>query len=166
MIVFYTDYLTRWMLGEFAAGLALGSLVVIGAFFVQTGTFTPGIIYASIPPGLLTSLLLFLNEFPDVEADRLGGRKHMVIVLGKKSASFVYAALMLAVYLVLILSVATGKIPVAELLGLLTFPVAAMAAYRAIHYHDDLEKLVPALGMNVVVVLATDFLMALGFVIG
>ena len=164
--VFYTDYLTKLMLGEFASGITLGSLVVIGTYYVQTGTFTYGIICASIPPGLLTMGLLFLNEFPDVEADRYGGRKHLVIVLGRKKAAYVYVILLLAVYSVIILSAFTGTNPKGLLLGLLTLPFATAASYRTVRYHEDFNMMVPALGMNVIVVLATDFLMALGYVIG
>ena len=109
-VVFYTDYITRWMLGELVSGITLGSLVVIGAYFVQTGTVTPGIIYSSIPPGLLTVELLFLNEFPDVEADSCGGRKHLVIILGKKRAAYLYAFLLFLVYSALILGVVKGMI--------------------------------------------------------
>jgi len=87
VMVFYTDYLTKWMLGELASGITLGSLVVIGAYYVQTGFVAPAAVWASISPGILTLLLLLLNEFPDTEADRTGGRRHLVIVLGKKRAA-------------------------------------------------------------------------------
>ena len=166
VIVFYTDYLTRWMLGELASGLTLGSFVVIGAYFVQTGSITSGIIWISIPPGLLTTILLLLNEFPDVEADRLGGRKHLVIILGKKSAALLYAALLMVVYSVLIFCTVVGETPKAILLSFLAIPFAVIAAYRVICYPNDPEIMISALGMNVIVVLATDFLIALGFMIG
>ena len=86
-IVFYTEGLARIMLGELFAGLSLGSLVVVGTYIAMTAT--PGqelgdllsavVIMVSIPPGILTSLLLLINEFPDVEADKAGGRLHLVI---------------------------------------------------------------------------------------
>ena len=164
--VFYTDYLTKWMLGEVTSGIALGSLVVIGAYYVQTVTVSPSIVWASVPPGLLTMELLFLNEFPDVDADRHGGRLNMVIALGKKRAAIGYAVIIAAVYVSLALSVLTGNAPWTLLIGLLTLPLAIMAVYRAIRYPDNRERFMPALGMNVIVVLATDALMALGYVLG
>ena len=74
--VFYTDYLAKLIIGELAAGITLGSFVVIGTYFVQTGEITSGIIWASVSPGILTMLLLLLNEFPDIEADRAGGFRY------------------------------------------------------------------------------------------
>ncbi len=52
---------------------------------------TPDIIYISLVPGILTALLLFLNEFPDAEADRQGGRRHLVIFFGRKKSAVIYA---------------------------------------------------------------------------
>ena len=89
----------------------------------------------------------------------------MVIMLGKKRAAFVYGVLLLIVYSVLILGTITGKMPKTELISFLTLPLAVTAAYRAVRYADDSGRIIPVLGMNVIVVLATDFLMALGFVI-
>lgn len=165
-IVFYTDYLTRWSFGEVASGVTLGSFVVIGAYYVQTMSINSAIVWASIPPGILTMLLLFLNEFPDTEADRAGGRRHLVIILGKTYASILYAALLVTVYAVLAAGVLREALPGAVILGLLTFPVALGAGYRAIRYANNSSLIVSALGLNVVVVLVTDFLIALGFVIG
>ena len=164
-IVFYTDIFAKWVLGELMAGVALGSFVVIGAYYVQTGVVNSMIIWTSISPGILTTLLLFLNEFPDVEADLTGGRRHMVIMLGRHYASYVYASLLMAVYLIIVAGVVLGSLPAALLIGLLTLPVAAAAAVKAVRHAENIEKLVPALGMNVMVVLATDFLLAVGFVI-
>ena len=164
--VSYTEYLARWTLGELASGIALGSLVVLGAFYVQTGVFTPAVIWASVPAGLLTFLLLFLNEFPDADADRAGGRRHLVIVLGKPRAAALYAVLLLGVYLSIIAGVFVGGMPRWTLLGLLTFPLAARVTLLTIRHHLDTPRLIPAQGMNVMVVLATDFLLAAGFLAG
>lgn len=164
--VFYSDYLTRCTFGEISSGITLGSMVVAGAYYVQTGTITPGIIWASIPPGMLTALLLFLNEFPDADADRTGGRRHLVIVLGKSRAAILYVLSLLVMYLILIAGILIGKTPAGTILGLLTSPLALMAAYRALRYHSDTPRLIPALGINVIIVLGTDFLMAIGFIIG
>lgn len=162
----YTEYLSRWTLGELASGIALGSLVVLGAFYVQTGTFTSTAIWMSVPAGLLTFLLLFLNEFPDTEADLAGGRRHLVIVLGKSRAAVLYVILLIGVYLSIIAGVFFGGMPRWTLLGLLVFPLAVRVALLTLRFHRDTPRLIPVLGMNVVVVLATDFLVAAGFVAG
>ncbi|MBT4484307.1 MAG: UbiA family prenyltransferase, partial [Candidatus Latescibacteria bacterium] len=136
-----------------------------GAYFVQTGTITPGIIWASISPGLLTMLLLLLNEFPDADADQYGGRRHMVIVFGKRVSGVIYAVLLLIVFLTPVFGAVTGKMPGGILLCLLTLPLAVYTSYLVLRYGNETPKLIPALGMNVIVVLATDFLMSVGYFI-
>lgn len=160
--VFYTSHLARWSIGELAAGLSLGTFVVLGTYYVLTSTLTVPVIILSIPPGLLTAQLLFLNEFPDAMADAAGGRKHLVILLGKKRAAVLYAAIMALVYLVIVVGAASRVLPMWTLLGLVTLPLAAKATLTALKHHSDHQRLIPALGANVMTVLGTDLALAVG----
>ncbi len=164
-MVFYTDYFAKLLIGELIAGITLGSFVVIGSYFVQTGEISTGILLASISPGILTSLLLLLNEFPDAEADLAGGRRHIVIVAGKRVSGFIYTFMLLIVFLVISFGIVLGSLPVTMFISFLTFPLAVIAAYRVLKYGSNTPKLIPALGMNIIIVLATDFLMAVGYLI-
>lgn len=171
-IVFYTPLLARFLLGELFAGLALGSLVVIGAYIAISGL--PGqslfsivpleVWLISIPPGILTSLLLLLNEFPDMEADKAGGRKHLVIKYGKEIAAKLYAAGMLLTFLTIILLPLLGISSFWLYLALIPLPVALKASATTLQHGNDMVKLMPALGMNVMVVLGTDLLIALSVI--
>ncbi|NOZ77236.1 MAG: prenyltransferase [Euryarchaeota archaeon] len=165
-VYFYNTHLSKLMLGEVFAGLGLGTLPVMGAYFVQTGFFSLEALIAAIPPGILTHHLLLLNEFPDAEADRIGGRRHMVILLGKKRAGQVYAVLLLFMYLWIIGAVGAGYMPVFALLALLTLPMARTAVRGALYDYDDPQKFIPAQGANVMVNLLTQILLAAGFLIG
>jgi 1,4-dihydroxy-2-naphthoate octaprenyltransferase len=163
--VFYTSHLARWVLGELAAGICLGSFVVLGTYYAQTGNLTSAVAWLSVPPGILTALLLFLNEFPDVEADRMGGRRHLVITLGWKRAAMVYTAALASSYLILIVGVILGLFPATVLLALLTLPLAFKAASTALRHGGEFEKMIPALGANVGLVLGTDLLIAVAYFI-
>ncbi len=162
---FYTSHIARLPVAELFAGLGLGSLPVIGTYVVQTGHYSPEVIVASITPGLLTANLLFLNEFPDYEADIGGGRRHLVITLGKKKASVVYAVLTGMVYLGVIVPVALKVMPVAGLVALISLPAAIQAVRVTMKYYDDSPALISALKANVIVVLGTDILLAAGYFI-
>ena len=89
----YTPLLTRMGWPEWAPGVGLGALPVLGAYFVQTAGYTLPAVIASIPSGILVHNLLLLNEFPDAEADKKAGRKTLPITMGKKKAGIVYSAL-------------------------------------------------------------------------
>ncbi len=161
--VFYTSHLARYALGELFAGLCLGSLVVVGTCLAVAGEVSVTAVLASVPPGILTALLLFLNEFPDLEADRAGGRRHLLILLGRKKAAWVYTAALALCYLYILTGVLAGPFPPLALVALLTAPLALKAAAITLRHHDDFEALIPAQGANVGVVLMTDLLLALAF---
>ena len=167
-IVAYTPLLTKFMLGELFSGLTLGTLVVLGTFIALTAR--PGqpfvsllpfeVIMISIPPGILTSLLLLLNQFPDAEADKKGGRKHLVIKLGAQKAAYVYTAGVVATFVIILMLPLTGVSSYWLYLGLLPLPFVIKATATALQFNNNMEKLVPALGANIVTVLLTDALLA------
>jgi 1,4-dihydroxy-2-naphthoate octaprenyltransferase len=167
-IVFYTTLLAKIKLGELFAGLTLGTFVVLGSYVVMTAQpgmaitelFPKDVLLISIPPGILTSLLLLINEFPDVEADKRGGRNHLVIWLGHKKAALVYGAGMIATFGVIIGAALFNIVSPWFMVALIPLPFAFKATMGAIKHGNDTPKLVPALGMNVITVLGTDMLIA------
>ena len=163
-IILYTPLALRMGYPEWSAGLGLGILPVLGAYFVHTGTYTISALIASIPSGILVHNLLLLNEFPDAEADITVKRRTLPIFIGKKRAAIFYSALTILVYLWIIGTVISRDMPVFTLLGLLTFPLAFKAIDGAFKY-DDITKLVPAMANNVFVVLLTQLLMVIGFIL-
>lgn len=162
-VVFYTTIFSKIMLGEIFAGLGLGFLPVIGAYFVQTDVYSPQILLAAVPSGILTFNLLFLNEFPDMEADKKVGKRNFVITLGKKNAAYLYAVLTLLVYTIITIGVFLKFMPIWAFLSFLTLPIAIKAIFGAIKKHSTVEEIIPSLGANVVVVLLTQALLALGY---
>jgi len=163
--VLYTPLITKLGFPEWAPGLGMGTLPVLGAFFIQTTAYTFPAVIAAIPSGILVHNLLLLNEFPDVEADSKAGRKTMPILIGKSKAWMVYSALTVVVYLWIIGWVIAGTMPVFSLIALLTLPFA-VKAIRGGRKHDDMNRLVPAMANNVQVVLLTQFLLGVGYILG
>jgi 1,4-dihydroxy-2-naphthoate octaprenyltransferase len=163
-VLLYTTHIKRWGLGEIACGLGLGTLPILGAYFVQSGTYTWEVVIAAIPSGILLHNALLLNEFPDVEADEKGGKKTLTIVMGKKKASLLYSMLLIAMYVWIAVWSIAGFMPIFALLGLLTLPLGVKAIKGARHY-DEESKLIPALGANLMVIIGTQALLAVGYII-
>jgi len=163
-ILLYTPFIlkTRWP--EWAPGVGMGALPVLGAYFVQTGDYALPAVIASIPSGILVHNLLLLNEFPDTEADSKAGRKTTPIVVGKAKASVFYSVMTALVYLWIIGGVVAGQMPPFTLIALLTLPLA-VKAIRGSRQHQDMTKLVPAMASNVMVVLLTQLLLGIGYIL-
>lgn len=165
VIYFYTSHLAKWLMGEFWAGLGLGMLPVLGTYFVQTGRYSLEAFVASLAPGFLTANLLFLNEFPDIEADKKGGRRNLVIALGPKNASRLYAGLIVLTYLSIVGGVIFKLMPPLTLIGFLSIFFAYKAVKITFKYYPDVQEMIPALKANVLTVLLTDAFLALGYLL-
>ncbi|MFC1987635.1 prenyltransferase [Chloroflexota bacterium] len=164
LIVLYTPLILKTGYPEWAPGLGLGILPVVGAYFVHTGVYTVAAFIASVPSGILVHNLLLLNEFPDVEADVSVKRRTLPIVIGKEKAGIVYSVLTGIVYLWVIGWVVVGQMPAFSLIALLTIPFAIKAIKGALK-PQNMDKLVPAMASNVMVVLLTQLLLGIGYIL-
>ena len=160
----YTPFVLKMSWPEWAAGVGLGTLPVLGVYYTQTATFTIAVLVASVPFGILVHNLLLLNEFPDVQADQTVNRKTLPIVLGKKRAGIIYSALTVIVYLWITGGVVIGILPVFSAVSLLTFPIATKAIQGALN-PEKLSNLIPAMANNVLVVLLTPLLLGVGYIL-
>lgn len=163
-IIFYTPVILKHNWPEWAPGIGLGTLPVLGAYFVQTGEYTLPAIIASIIPGILVHNLLLLNEFPDIDADATVNRKTLPIAIGPSKASIVYSVLTVMMYVWIIGAVIAGQMPAFTLIALLTLPAAVKAIKGARNYRDP-GKLIPGMANNILVVLLTQVLMGIGFIL-
>jgi 1,4-dihydroxy-2-naphthoate octaprenyltransferase len=163
VIVVYTSWIThKPLVSLIVTGLGFGLLMVTGTYYVLTGEFTWTIFFASLAPFCLGNDLLLLNQFPDVDVDQAVGRRNLPILIGKRRSSIIYALFLVATYLSIVIGVWLGHLPAASLLGLLTLPLAVMAAAGVYRYAEDLPNLLKYMGFNVLLNIVTPILMAIG----
>jgi 1,4-dihydroxy-2-naphthoate octaprenyltransferase len=152
-IYFYTPAFSHWYVGEIITGINFGPLMVLGGYFIMTGQYSYNALAAGVIPGILVGTLLFLNEFPDMEADKGVGRKNVVISLGLEKASRIYVALIAATYAWVLICIATSLLPITTLVTFITLPTALKATRGVLQDHGDIGKLIPAMGANVTLTL-------------
>ncbi|TYP57838.1 prenyltransferase [Thermosediminibacter litoriperuensis] len=129
--------------GEFAVGLTFGPLVLCGTYLVQTHNISLEAVLSSLILGLLIANVLWINQFPDYEADLRGQKRNWVVRMGKKKATTVFAALFIAAFaLSAVLAFIAGN-PF-FLLPLSAFPLARRAVDVARRYYDDIPRLIEA----------------------
>jgi 1,4-dihydroxy-2-naphthoate octaprenyltransferase len=138
----------------------------MGTDFVLTGSYTWTAFVASCVPFFLVNDLLLLNQFPDVEADRAVGRRHFPIVIGRRASSVVYILFLVLTYCTIAAGVIGGLLPKTCLLGMATILMAVPASIGAWRNADDIEKLGPAMAINVGINVLTPALVAVGLFIG
>jgi 1,4-dihydroxy-2-naphthoate octaprenyltransferase len=167
IIVAYTKWITKNpLLCLIAPGLGFGPLMVTGTDFVLSGSYSSTSLVASLVPFFLVSDLLLLNQFPDVEADRGVGRHHFPIALGKEASVKLYVAFLAGSYLAIIFGYIAGSLPLEGLLALGSILLAVPTARGVASFANDVPSLVPYMGRNVIVIVLTPVLLAIGLFIG
>jgi len=164
-IMLYSPFILKRPWPEWAAGAGLGLLPILGLYFVQTGVYTWQAVVAAIPSFFLVHNLLLLNEFPDTDADVKANRKTLPLTIGKNKAAMFYTVVAVAVYVWIFAWAMARVMPMWTLLALLTIPITIKAINGALHNNDP-SKLMPGMAANVITVLSTQFLLAVGYILG
>ena len=151
--------------GELVTGILTGPVIVCGAYYVQAQRVTPEIVWVSLPVGLLVSLILYVNEFPDYAADRAAGKRTIVVMLGRRRAVPGYIAIIVAVYLSILAGVLANLLPWPTLLAFLSLPLAYRGVQGIRRFYDEVPRLVPTCAITIQMHMVTALLFTLGYVI-
>jgi 1,4-dihydroxy-2-naphthoate octaprenyltransferase len=170
-LIFYTPVILKTPWPEWSPGLGLGILPILGFYFVQAGSYDWMVLVASVPSGILVHNLLLLNEFPDVEADRKGGRKTTPVLFGMDAAARLFRIATITVYGWIIAGVLAtyifGRVvmPVYCLIALLALPWA-VKAMRGARQYKHRARLISAMADNVTFILLNHVLLGVGLILG
>jgi 1,4-dihydroxy-2-naphthoate octaprenyltransferase len=107
-------------LGELFVVAFFGVGAVAGTVWLQAGQLSPAVILLGTAVGLPAAAVLMANNYRDLEADRMVGRRTLAIRLGTDGSRGAYAAMMLAPFPLLM-------IPAAPSFGWLALLAAPMA---------------------------------------
>jgi 1,4-dihydroxy-2-naphthoate octaprenyltransferase len=148
-VSFYSQKLSYMGLGEFIVGLNFGPLLVLGAYYIQTRTLAFEPLIAGTVLGIMTAGILYINEFPDMEADKSGGRIHLVARLGKRRAASYFKLLIGNAYFIITLGVILRLIHPFTLIVLITVPNAIKAIRILENNYQKINEIIPSMGMTV-----------------
>jgi len=145
IIATYNKILVKAGLGEISVW-AKGVLVFIGSVYTVTGSIPPEAVLVGMVYGGVSTLILYANFIPDVEADRSVGRRTIPAMLGKKAwIGYIAIAAILAI-LIATLPLLGALNPLA-LLALIPLALTPRVAEKLGSY-SKLEELTQALATN------------------
>ena len=117
-------------------------MIVLGTYFVQSSHITLEPIIAGVVSGILSSTILFVNSFPDFDADKKYGRKTLVILLGKQKAASALWIFPMIIHGIILASVIAGIFPMIALITFVTIPMAIKSGISLKTNYDDTSKMV------------------------
>jgi 1,4-dihydroxy-2-naphthoate octaprenyltransferase len=148
-------------LGELAVAVCYGPLICIGTYLVQRGEISLPSILLSLPLGLLIANFLWINEFPDMEADAKANKRTLVVRFGRQRASRVFALIIIIVF-VSVMILPAFKLGWGILFGMIAAAPAAIAATKLCRNFTETGKIIEAQQLTLV----TFLLYALGAGLG
>ena len=131
-------------LGELCVLLCF-TLLSLGAQVMLRGAPSLSMLAAALPYGLLATALLYINQFPDRDADAQAGKRHWVVRLALPQARLGYVLLTGTAALLLPASVLAGLLPRPALLALPLWVLPARAAITLWHNAAQPARLRPAI---------------------
>ena len=111
--------------------LLMGPLMVEGAYFAVSGTWSLTALVLSIPVGLLVAAILHGNDWRDIREDSRAGIATISTRLGQRWAHYGYVGMVLGAYMVLALSVIARVLPAWTMLAILSLPFLAQVIRSA-----------------------------------
>ena len=153
-------------LGELFVGIGFGPLVVVGSYIVQTHAFDWVPLLISIPIGLLIAGVLFLNEFPDFEADTQARKWNIVNSLGKKRSVKVLVGGIVLAYACIAGAIIAGLIPAWGAVVFLSLPIAWNTISHAQKNYEAILELIPANASMITLNFIFGILLTLSFLAG
>jgi 1,4-dihydroxy-2-naphthoate polyprenyltransferase len=115
---------------ELAVFAFFGVMATVGTAYVNAETISAAAWWASVPMGLLIVAILEANNIRDIPTDAAAGKRTLAVRLGSRRARWLYRALVVGAYVVLVVGVVVGiadervGMPMWSLLALASWPVA------------------------------------------
>ena len=149
-------------LGEAAIFLAFGPILSWGAGYAIGGEFSWGAFLLGLPLAWLITAVLWINQFPDLEADAAAGKRNLVVRMGTAKARIIHIILMLLPFPTLVVLVELAGFTPWLYLGVGSLPFVLGDVWITWRYHDQFTILVKAQALTIASHISLGLLTSLG----
>lgn len=151
-------------LGEISQLINFSLTIGMGAYFVQTRTWSWETLLVVLPLGFMMFSMITINEIPDERADRTAGKRNLVVIFGKRPAVWLYSFFMSAAFGLIILAPLLGYASPWIFLALVTFPWLIQAIRILVTHAGDPVQMSPANMLTIRIHNITGILMVVAYI--
>jgi 1,4-dihydroxy-2-naphthoate octaprenyltransferase len=135
--------------GEVLIFFAFGPLITLGTYYVITNHLSWPAFLLGIPNGFLIMAVIWINQFPDYQADRAANKKNLVVRLGLSKARYVYSLIMLLPFLFIILLIYSIDLPFLVIISLGSLLLATRAIKILWRKYLFFQDIIPAQALTI-----------------
>ncbi len=152
--------------GEVICFFTFGPGAVSAAYYAQTQAFSGHNLAISSIVGISTSIILFCSHFHQVQDDLAAGKRSPIVRLGTAKGADVLAVATVSLYLVTLVLIATGILPVLCLVIFASLPFAYQLVHHVKQNHASPQKVSNSKFIAINLYLSSSLLLILGLVFG
>jgi 1,4-dihydroxy-2-naphthoate octaprenyltransferase len=147
-------------LGEPLIVLAFGPLLTLGTYYVIADSISWAASLLGFPNGFLIMAVIWINEFPDYQADLEAKKRNLVVRLGLSRARYLYCMIMLLPFVAIIFLSSLVGLPFLVIISLGALPLAIKAIQVVWRRYLFYQELIPAQALTIQTLVFVGFLIS------
>ena len=151
--------------GELVIFFAFGPLVTLGTFYAMSGTLSWTAFMLGAPQGFFISGVIWINQFPDYEADKKSGKKNLVVRSGPATARIIYISIMTVGFLSVIFLIEAFRLSYLIMLSFAALPLALKAMMILWREYLSHDRLIPAQALTIQTLIVHGIFLSFGILL-
>lgn len=151
--------------GEVIIFFAFGPLITLGTYYVMAGSLSWPAFALGFPQAFLIVGVIWINQFPDYQADREAGKKNLLVRWGPDFSRYIYFLIMNLAFFIVIFMVWVLGLPYLIICSFIAFPLSFKAMKILWREYLSHEGIIPAQAFTIQTLIAHGLLMSLGLVL-
>jgi 1,4-dihydroxy-2-naphthoate octaprenyltransferase len=151
--------------GEILIFLAFGPLITLGTYYVMSGSLSWPAFALGCPQGFFIAGVIWINQFPDYQADREAGKRNLVVRWGPGISRYFYCIILSLPFISVFFLISVVGISYLIMLSFIAFPLALNAMRILWKEYLSHEGVIPAQALTIQVLIAHGLLFSLGLVL-
>lgn len=148
--------------GEAVIFIAFGPLVTLGTYYVMSGSLSWPAFAIGVPQGFFIAGVIWINQFPDYEADRRANKRNLVVRLGPGYSRYFYCVIMSMAFVFVFFLIGVAGFSYLIMLSFMAFPLALKAMWVLWRVYLSHIGIIPAQALTIQTLIAHGLLLSIG----
>ena len=148
--------------GEAVIFFAFGPLVTLGTYYVMSGSLSWPAFAIGVPQGFFITGVIWINQFPDYEADRSANKRNLVVKLGPGYSRHLYCGIMSMAFVFVFFLIGVAGLSYIIMLSFMAFPLALKAMRILWREYLSHTGIIPAQALTIQTLIAHGLLLSIG----
>ena len=148
--------------GEVLIFFAFGPFITLGTYYVMSGSLSWQAFALGFPQGFFIVGVIWINQFPDYQADREAGKKNLVVRWGPDICRYLYCVIMLLAFVVVILLISIAGFSYLIMLSFVALPLAAKAMKILWKEYLSHKEVIPAQALTIQTLVVHGIFLSVG----